>query len=55
MMSTQISDLQVPGAGGFWVLEAVGQPEGRELASADDVRSLPRPQAAGAEGGPAEE
>ena len=42
--SKLISDLQVPGAGGVWVLEAVGQPEGRELASADDVCGLPRPQ-----------
>ena len=43
------------GAGGFWVLQAVGKPEGRELAAADDVRSLPRPPAAGAEGGSSEE
>ena len=59
------------GAGGLWVLEAAGQPEGRELAVADDVQGLPRPQAntntlltqentntpqaPGTEGGPSEE
>ena len=43
------------GTGGLWVLQAVGKPEGRELAAADDVRSLPRPEAVGPEGGSSEE
>ena len=48
--TVQSPTLQVPGAGGVRLRQAAGQPEGRELAPAHHVHSLPGPQAPGPQG-----